>query len=112
MDAHSSLRSAIVLLATVGATTPASASCLPQDADVRALDGEWIFVEDRTEGRPVERQQPSMSARVRLRVEDDAIVLIRSDGEVRMALDGTPTDVVQEFWVSRYRGTWRDGAFI
>lgn len=79
--------------------------------DVRALDGEWIYVEDRTEGRAVEKHQPSMSSRVRLRVEEDAVVLIRSDGEIRMALDGTPIDVPRETWVSRYRGQWKDGTF-
>lgn len=31
---------------------------------IRALHGEWIYVEDRTEGRPVEQHQPSMSAKI------------------------------------------------
>jgi hypothetical protein len=83
-----------------------------QDTGVRALDGDWIYVEDRTEGRATERHQPSMSSRVRLRVEDDALVLIRSDGEIRMPLDGSPTEVHFESWVSRYRGAWKDGAFV
>jgi hypothetical protein len=78
---------------------------------LRALDGEWVYVEDRTEGRTIEQQQPSMSARVRLRVEEEALVLMRSDGEVRIALDGSPTEVAPEGSVSRYRGAWKDGAF-
>ena len=80
---------------------------------MRALDGEWLFVEDRTEGRPVEQQQPSMARKFALRVEADAVVLVRSDGEVRMALDGSTTQVERKgsSSVSRYRGEWRDGAF-
>jgi len=82
-----------------------------QDDGVRALDGEWIYIEDRTEGRAVEQHQPSMSARVTLRIEEDAVVLVRSDGDIRMALDGSPTDVAREGRGSRYRGAWTDGAF-
>lgn len=104
---------ALALLATLGAASAVSASSAPsaRDGGVGALDGEWIFVEDRTEGRPIEEQQPSMSARVRLRVEKDAVVLVRSDGEIRMALDGTATEVAREGWSSRYRGAWKDGVF-
>jgi hypothetical protein len=91
------LAATFALLATFR-TAPAQADGL------RALDGEWIFVEDRTEGRPVEEQQPSMSERVRLRVEEDAFVVVRSDGEIRMPLDGSSSD-------SDYSGTWKDGAF-
>jgi len=82
------------------------------DEGVRALDGVWIYVEDRTEGRPIEKHQPSMSSRVTLRVEEGAVVLVRSDGEIRMALDGTPTEIARETYSSHYRGTWKDGAFV
>jgi hypothetical protein len=37
---------------------------------------------------------------------------VRSDGEIRMALDGSPTDVVRPFGTSRYRGAWKDGAYV
>ncbi len=76
-------------------------------------NGEWIYIEDRTEGRSSEQQQPSMSARVRFRVEDDAFVVIRRDGEIRIPLDGSPTEVAGRFQgsLSRYRGGWKDGAF-
>ncbi len=99
-----------LLFATSALTAAASAQ---QDAGLRALDGEWIFVEDRTEGRAAEQQQPSMSSRVRLRIERDALVLVRRDFEVRMALDGSPTEVAGRTpgSSSRYRGAWRDGAF-
>jgi hypothetical protein len=113
MRVHTWLVTALALLATLSAISTALASNVRsvQDDDVRALDGEWVFVEDRTEGRAIEQQQPSMSARVRLRVEEDALVLLRSDGELRMALDGSPTDVRRGNSVSRYRGAWKDGAF-
>ena len=52
-----------------------------------------------------------MSARVRLRVEEDAFVVVRSDGEIRMPLDGSTTEVAREGSVSRYSGAWKDGAF-
>ena len=37
-----------------------------QDEKLRALDGEWLFVEDRTEGRAVEDGGAPMSMRFRL----------------------------------------------
>lgn len=83
----------------------------PQDPKLLPLAGEWIYVEDRTEGRPVEQHQPSMAGKFGLRVEADAVILVRRSEEVRMALDGSPTDVTREGRVSRYRGGWRDGAF-
>lgn len=104
---------ALTLFASLGAFCAPLGSA-PRSSlgeDVRALDGVWIYVEDRTEGRAVEDHQPSMSNKVTLRVEDDAVVLVRSDGEVRMALDGAATEVKREGGVSRYSGTWKDGAF-
>lgn len=98
-------------LASSADSAQASGAPSGQDDGLRALDGEWIYVEDRTEGRASEQQQPSMSARVTLRVENDALVLVRRDGEVRMALDGSATEVTREGRVSRYRGAWKDGAF-
>ncbi|MCB9844451.1 MAG: hypothetical protein H6811_00485 [Phycisphaeraceae bacterium] len=98
------------VLYTPSTAMPCDTSAARTD-DVRALDGEWIFVEDRTEGRAVEQQQPSMSAKVTLRVEDEALVLVRRDGEIRIAFDGSPTDVAREGSASRYRGAWRDGVF-
>ncbi len=111
-----------VALAAVGDLSSAQATEAPAEttkaADgVRALDGEWVFVEDRTEGRAVEDQQPSMSARVNLRVEQDApvpaVVLIRTSGEIRINLDGSATEVTGEGGnsISRYRGHWKDNVF-
>lgn len=113
MNVRTWLTAAIALLATLGAAWGAPGPRPGRADDLRALDGEWIFVEDRTEGRAAEEHQPSMSARVRLRLEEDALVLLRSDGEVRMALDGSPTEIAREGGgASVYRGRWKDGAFV
>lgn len=112
---HSSLgfASALALLATLVAAAPplAPSARSSQVEGLRALDGEWIYVEDRTEGRPSEEQQPSMSGRFTLRVEEGALVLVRRDGEVRIALDGSATEVAGKSTITRYHGAWRDGAF-
>lgn len=109
---HVRLVSILALLAILYTPRLASGATSHRADDIRALDGEWIYVEDRTQGRPVEEQQPSMGGKVRLRVEDDAVVLIRSDGEIRIPLDGSATDITREGRVSRYRGQWKDGAFF
>jgi hypothetical protein len=103
------LAMALALLATLGAT---SVQPPAQPDGLRALDGEWVYVEDRTEGRAEEQQGPNMGPRIRMRVEKDAVVLVRSDGDIRMALDGSPTDVVRSYGTSRYRGEWKDGAYV
>ncbi|MCA9277501.1 MAG: hypothetical protein H6815_01785 [Phycisphaeraceae bacterium] len=104
---------ALAIFATLGVAFAALATgeYSSQPDDVKALDGDWIFVEDRTEGRPVEKHQPSMSTRVRLRVEDDALVLVRSNREIRIPLDGSPTEVAWENSASLYSGQWKDNAF-
>lgn len=113
MNLHNGLSAWFSLVATFGATLAfVSSTHSQQDNELRALDGEWIYVEDRTEGRPSEEHQPSMSARVRLRIEEGAVILVRRDEEVRIALDGSPTDVVGPYGSSRYRGAWKDGAFV
>ncbi len=89
----------------------------PQAADLRALDGEWVFVEDRTEGRSLEQLTPPMGSKFAFRVEDAAVILVSGHGgqrrEVKVALDGTATEVpgTTEGAFARYRGGWKDGAF-
>src|SRR6185295_10477263 len=104
---------ALALLATLGAALAALASnaLSAQPDGLRALDGEWIYVEDRTEGRGAEQQQPSMSARVTLRVEEGAVVLVRRNEQIRIALDGSTNEVAGPYGSSRYRGEWKNGAF-
>ena len=112
MHLRTGLATALALLATCGAASAALASSArpAQDDGLPALDGEWLYVEDRTEGRPSEEQQPSMSTRFGLRVEEDTVVVVRRDGEVRIALDGSITEVAEPSSISRYRGAWKDGA--
>jgi hypothetical protein len=108
---------ALVLFATLGmrSTTWASATRLAPSDELGALDGEWVYVEDRTEGRPLEQLGPPMSAKFSLRIEDDAVILVRGHGsghrDVRVALDGSVTEVVEPTKTSRYRGAWTDGTF-
>lgn len=102
------LATALALLACLGT----NAADPPVPDGVRALDGEWVYVEDRTEGRTKEQQGPNTGPRLKYRVEKDAVVLVRSDGEIRLPLDGSPTDVVRSFGTTRYRGEWKDGAYV
>lgn len=102
---------AIVLLTTLGAAFTSS-TLWAQGDGVRALDGEWVYVEDRTPGRASEQQGANMGPRVKYRIEKDAFVVLRSDGEIRMPLDGTPTEVARSYGKSRYHGQWKDGAYV
>ena len=106
----------LAFFATLGAAlaAPASSALPAQDDDLRALDGEWIYVEDRTEGRALEQLGPPMSSKFLLRIEEGAVILNGHGSghrDVRIALDGSITEVIETNTVSRYRGTWKDGAF-
>lgn len=93
----------------IGRTLPAQAVAL------RALDGEWIYLDDRTEGRALEQLGPPMSSSFAMRVESDAVILVRGHGSghvnVRIALDGSPTTITEPTQQVHYRGAWKDGAF-
>lgn len=123
------------LSATLGAVKQPStqpAAPLPQTAQapaqsdgLRALDGEWIYVEDVTEGRAIEQMGPPMASKFSMRVEDAAgagaggvgggAVLLNGHGsghkDVRIALNGSITEIVEPKTISRYRGSWKDGTF-
>lgn len=115
----------LAFLACFGAAQPASTTSSPgaqapvqAKADgLRALDGEWIFVEDRTEGQPLERLGPPMASKFSMRVQDsgDAVILNGHGSghrDVRIALDGSPTEVTeQNTRVTRYRGSWKNSVF-
>jgi hypothetical protein len=119
------LASSLALLATVGAASAAlassarsaqdsSATATKPDDDLRALDGEWIFVEDRTEGHTLEQLGPPMASKFSLLVEEGAIILNGHGSghrDVRIALDGSITEVPEQQGVVRYHGTWKDGTF-
>jgi Domain of unknown function (DUF6265) len=85
-----------------------------QDAELRALDGEWTFVEDLTEGRTLEQMTSPMSTKFSMRVEEGAIVLNGHGSghrDVRVALDGSVTEIVEPKSIARYTGKWKDGTF-
>jgi hypothetical protein len=81
-----------------------------------ALDGEWIYVEDRTEGHALEQLGPPMSSQFSFRVEKGAMVLVYGHGsghrDVRIKLDGSVTDVIEEKSTARYHGGWNDTKFF
>ena len=104
------------VLATICALSSAMALAGPQanPDGLRALDGEWIFVEDRTEGRTLEQMSPPMASSFSMRVEEGAIILNGHGSghrDVRVALDGSVTERPESGKVSRYRGACKDGAF-
>lgn len=104
-----------ILTVVTGLATVGTAS--RQDVDVRSLDGEWVYVEDRTEGRALEQLGPPMSSRFIFKVEQGAIVLAWGHGgggnrDVRVKLDGTATEVpgTTAGTFTRYRASWKGGA--
>jgi hypothetical protein len=104
---------ALALVATLGAAVALGARSAQADG-WRALDGEWIYVEDRTEGRALEQLGPPMASKFSMRVVEGAIVLNGHGSghrDVRVALDGSVTEVAEPNTISRYRGAWKDGAF-
>lgn len=92
-----------------------SSSVLSAQADkLRALDGEWIYVEDRTEGRALEQLGPPMASKFSMRIEEGAVILNGHGSghrDVRVALDGSITEVKEPTTISRYRGAWKDETF-
>jgi hypothetical protein len=110
----------LTLLAFLGAALAAFAANAQaaQVNELMALDGEWTYVEDRTEGRADEQLGPPMSSMFAFHVEEGAVVLAFGHGggrrNVRIALDGSVTEVADAATgeVARYRGEWKDGGFI
>ena len=106
--------SPLLILAAFGSVFVLSASgtCPAQDAKLKALDGTWLFVEDRTEGRAVEMGGAPMNVKFTLRVEKDAVIYPRSRGDERITLDGSVIekeggkDKEGNDHVRRYRGKW------
>lgn len=87
------------------------------DEKLRALDGDWVYMEDRTEGRALAQMGPPMSGKFTFRVEEKAVILVSGHGSghknVRIALDGSIIEVPDSATgqVARYRGSWKDGVF-
>ncbi len=116
MLAKTKSTSVAVFVTTLCAALTASALCAQTEA-LRGLDGEWIFVEDRTEGRALEQLGPPMSSKFSMRAEEGAVILVSGHGSghrnVRVALDGSVTEVPGSAadTSARYRGAWKDGVF-
>ncbi len=107
------LATALALLTVLGASL-ASNALSAQTGDLSAMDGEWIYVEDRTEGRALEQLGPPMASKFSMRVEEGAIILNGHGSghrDVRVAIDGSATEVAEPKTISRYRGSWKDGTF-
>jgi hypothetical protein len=119
MDLRNWRSNLIATFVTVVALTTFSWAFAVQDSEtvvneLAGLDGEWIFLEDRTEGRTLEQLNPPMSSKFSMKVEDGAIVLNGHGSghrDVRVALDGSITEIKEPNTISRYSGTWKDGTF-
>ena len=116
MYSHTWLATALVLLATIGAPMAASAQDdkqaqiekQGQDEKLSALDGDWVFVEDRTEGRAADQGRAPTSARFTLRVEKDAVIYPRQGGDERITLDGSIIEKkTANSSLDRFRGEWK-----
>lgn len=105
----------LALLTTFGVAMAALVpSARPaRTGDLQAFGGEWLYVEDLTEGRDIEEQGPPMSVTFGFRVDEDAVVMLRGKGANRreepIALDGTAREVEKSGATSIYRGEWKDG---
>ncbi len=80
------------------------------------LTGEWVFVEDRSTGRPDASRRPNMGKRFVVREEPDAVVFDWSDAAhatvYRYKRDGSEEEVKSETSVTRHHGGWKDGRFV
>ncbi len=97
------------LLANLSAVLSSNEPAIQAD-ELRKLHGEWLYVEDRTVGREVEKQGPPMSTKFSLRVEKDAVVMPRTGGrEERISLDGSVIKEAGESSTTQRSGEWKDG---
>lgn len=109
---------ALTLLAFLSVSLASFASKAPLTLPdgLSALDGEWIYVEDRTEGRTPEQFSPPMSSKFSFRTEQNAVYLVQGHGsghrDVRIALDGSITEIGDQKTITRYHGAWNDTLFF
>lgn len=112
MHLPATLISVLALLLT-SFSTESSRAQSPRQEGLAALEGTWLYVEDRTEGRPDEKHGPPMNAKFRLRVEEDAVIYPRPRGDERITLDGSVIEKKDDSGsIARYRGEWKDGALV
>jgi hypothetical protein len=103
------LSAAFATLCALSIAMSVTADSTPSE-ELRALDGEWIFVEDRTEGRTLEQLGAPMASKFSMRVEDGAVILNGHGSghkDVRVALDGSVTERPDADKMARYRGAWK-----
>lgn len=111
MHARVYLATSLAILTTLSA---ASSALSAQSDDLKAVGGEWIYIEDKTEGRPLEQHGPPMASKFTMKVEEGAVILSGHGSghkDVRIALDGAVTEIKEPKTISRYKGAWKDGAF-
>jgi len=99
------LATALALFTTVGI----SGSALAQNDDLKALGGEWHYVADLTEGKPIDEHGPPMSMKFGFRFEKGAVIMVRARREERIPIDGSVREEPKETSVSRYSGSWKGG---
>ncbi len=114
-----SILTAVLALLVMQGTLLKPNFAFAQSEGLSAFSGEWIYVEDRTEGRAPEQLGPPMSAKFSFKAEDSeetsTIVLVSGHGsghrDVRIALDGTVTRIAgtRDGTFALYRGLWKDG---
>ena len=108
---HCRLTTALTFMASISV----SGAALAQGADARALEGEWRYVQDLTEGKPIAKHGPPMSMAFGLRAEEGAFVMVRARREERIPIDGSvreePSTSTADS-VSRSRGSWQDGVLV
>lgn len=112
MTLHNWLTTTIALFAAACAITPTALAA--RDTELQRLDGEWTYLEDRTEGRALEQMGPPMSSTFKLGVVDGAVILNGHGSghrDVRVALDGAVTELPDGQNIVRYSGAWKDGTF-
>lgn len=86
-----------------------------QDDGLQVLGGTWRYVADLTEGKPIEKHGPPMSASFGFRIEEDAVIMLRARREERIPIDGSVHEVPSTSSagsVSRASGTWKAGVLV
>lgn len=94
-----------------------NSSLTTHQAAIGALEGEWIFVEDLTEGRTLEQLSPPMGSRFVFRIDSGKVILVSGHGGGRKEVAITPDGSIVEVpgsktgEVARYRGWWKENTF-
>lgn len=109
------LAASLTLSLSGSAPTSAGIRRTAHSEDLKALDGEWVYLEDLTEGKTLEQLGPPMSSKFTFRVEEGVVVLVAGHGsghkDVRVKLDGSVTEVTDPSTLVKYTGSWTEGVF-